>query len=143
MLRIFKFIDFDNGGSYGRYRGITPRNAAIKCANKQFSTLTQNQASNGIKIYIKECTRGSQRRVYGYFAQRIKLNQPQYVYIAGKTIIYKYVTKVKPIELPSFLTPLKKTNTNTIRKNSTAIVPQQENLSVPIIKPINQVYIEV
>jgi len=104
--RYFKLINSE-GETYGRYTGDTPKQAA----SKGFTKMVQKMKSTGetipkkMKIYLRESTRGSLRKIYGYEAARLKLPQPQKLEIKDKetgkkkVITYKYRNKIKKIQV--------------------------------------------
>jgi len=99
--RHFQYID-PEGSPSGRYSGIKPKQAA----NKVYSALwrerkTKGKATTGkIKFAIRECTRGSKRKIYYYTGIRQKLDEPTEVQIQSggggvpKTVQYNYSNKV-------------------------------------------------
>ena len=109
MTRYFKIVD-DDGTSYGRFQGKTPKQAA----NKAFTAITRkakNKAHQEGEIFndeydcsftVRECTRGKRgKKMYHYIGKREKLNNPIMVHICDncgiiqKTIMYKYMNNVK------------------------------------------------
>jgi len=107
--RYFKMIDIKTGKSYGRYTGETPKQAASKSFTKLLQKLKDNGKSMGgksVTIYLRESTRGSNRKVYGYKASRVKLDKPQQLTIVDKdskeekTITYNYRNKIHKVEVP-------------------------------------------
>jgi len=79
-------IDAKTLKSYGRYTGETPKQAA----SKGFTKLLQKFKENGktipsaMTIYMRESTRGGNRKVYGYSATRKALREPQKLVITDK-----------------------------------------------------------
>lgn len=115
--RYFKLIDAKTLKSFGRYTGETPKQAA----SKGFTKLLQKLKENGktvpkeTTIYLRESTRGSNRKVYGYSASRQKLPEPQELVIKDKetgeekTITYHYRNKIKKVAVPEQFGGVKKT----------------------------------
>lgn len=106
--RYFKLIDAKTGRSFGRYTGDTPKQAASKGYTKMLQKL-RTEGKNPPKqstIYLRESTRGSLRKVYGYEASRQKLPEPQELVIEDKvsgekkTIVYHYRNKIKKVVVP-------------------------------------------
>lgn len=101
--RYFKLIDPSTKKSYGRYTGATPKQAA----SKGFTKIVQSYKEKGTKvpaklsIYLRESTRGSLKKVYGYSAARQKLDNPQTLNITDaktgqvKEIVYEYRNSIK------------------------------------------------
>jgi hypothetical protein len=76
----------------GRYMSEIPSNAA----KKAFSQMSQKMKGRvTIEVHLRETTQGSAHKTYKYKVTR--KYQPTEVQIAGQTIVYKYVTKVKAI----------------------------------------------
>lgn len=105
--RYFKLIDPKTGKGCGRYTGDTPKQAASKGYTKKIQKLKLQgkKAPAESKIYLRESTRGSARKVYGYSASRIKLDEPQTLKIPDnngdtKEIVYNYRNKIKKIPVP-------------------------------------------
>ncbi|BCS83004.1 hypothetical protein QLL95_gp1119 [Cotonvirus japonicus] len=107
--RYFKLIDPKTNKSFGRYTGGTPKQAA----SKGFTKIVHNiQTEKGKvpkdflkEIYLRESTRGSPRKIYGYKAQRQELAKPQSIDIKGsdgkvKRITYRYRNKIHKINKP-------------------------------------------
>lgn len=105
--RYFRLIDPKTGHSFGRYTGDTPKQAA----SKGYTKILQKLKTKGKTIpktsiiYLRESTRGSARKVYGYEASRQKLDKPQVLEIEDedggtKTIVYHYRNKIKKVPVP-------------------------------------------
>lgn len=107
--RFFKLYNADTGESFGRYVGKTPKQAACK----GYSQLLRKMRKDGKKvnantqttIYLRESTRGSSKKLYGYSASRVKLDQPQRHEIVkqdgGKKVVeYKHRNTVKKVVIP-------------------------------------------
>ncbi len=104
--RYFKIVNED-GSSHGRYTGDTPKQAA----SKGYTKMIHKMKKSGEKlpkrsiIYLRESTRGSPKKIYGYEATRQKLDKPQELKIANsgtgesKTIKYKYRNKIKKVQV--------------------------------------------
>ena len=104
--RYFKIVNED-GSSHGRYTGDTPKQAA----SKGYTKMIHKMKKSGEKlpkrsiIYLRESTRGSPKKIYGYEASRQKLDKPQELKIANsgtgesKTIKYKYRNKIKKVQV--------------------------------------------
>jgi hypothetical protein len=102
--RFFKMIDAKTMQTTGRYTGVTPKQAAGKGYTKYIQKLKQNKQPipASTTIYMKESTRGSFRKVYGYTASRQKLQQPQALTIKGpdgeeKQIVYHFRNRIKKV----------------------------------------------
>lgn len=108
--RYFKLID-EAGRTIGRYTGDTPKQAG----SKAFTKLVQRSKASGKKmtgntnIYLRESTRQSNRKTYGYVASRRKLDEPQQLEILDgetgetKQITYYYRNDVKKIAVPEHM----------------------------------------
>jgi len=114
--RYFKLVDARTNKSYGRYTGETPKQAASKGYTKllQKLKLKGKTAPKDTVIYLRESTRGSNRKVYGYSASRQKLPEPQELVIKDKetgeekTITYHYRNKIKKVAVPEQIGGAKK-----------------------------------
>ena len=106
--RYFKLIDGNSHAASGRYTGETPKQAASKSFTKILKRFkdTKKPAPKQMTIYLCESTRGSNRKVYGYSASRVKLETPQELEIKDKvtgevkTITYNYRNKIKKVAVP-------------------------------------------
>lgn len=106
--RYFKVIDEKSGKTFGRYTGETPKQAASKSFTKLLQKMKESGkgAPKNVKIFLRESTRGSNRKVYGYTASRVKLSEPQELKIVDKetgdekTITYNYRNKIHKIPVP-------------------------------------------
>lgn len=106
--RYFKLFDAKSGKTLGRYTGDTPKQAASKGYTKLLQKLKESgkAAPKETTIYMRESTRGSARKVYGYTANRKKLAEPQQVTIKDKvsgeekTVTYNYRNNIKKIAVP-------------------------------------------
>ena len=81
--RIFKLIDL-NGSKIGHYTGNSP----FQAANKAFSALANSgkvMLYENAEIEIREVTRGSKKKSYGYSCQRIELKQPVVIQVGHNT----------------------------------------------------------
>ena len=136
--RYFKLIDAKTGRSYGRYTGDTPKQAASKGFTKMLQKL-KTEGKHPPKqstIYLRESTRGSARKVYGYEASRQKLPEPQQLVIKDKetgdekTIVYHFRNKIKKVAVPEQIggaktarsgkkTPAKRSNAASAKKGTT------------------------
>ena len=128
--RYFKLIDAKTGRSYGRYTGDTPKQAASKGFTKMLQKL-KTEGKHPPKqstIYLRESTRGSARKVYGYEASRQKLPEPQQLVIKDKetgdekTIVYHFRNKIKKVAVPEQIGGAK-----TARSNKKAPVKKGTN----------------
>ena len=106
--RFFRAVDDTNDGADGRYTGETPKQAA----SKRFTKFLQKIKSNGnpipkkpINIFIRESTRNSPGKIYGYSALKVALKEPQILKFTDqngdvKKIEYKFRNKLKKIPVP-------------------------------------------
>jgi hypothetical protein len=114
--RYFKVIDEKSGKTFGRYTGETPKQAASKSFTKLLQKMKESGkgAPKNVKIFLRESTRGSNRKVYGYTASRVKLSEPQELKIVDKetgdekTITYNYRNKIHKIAVPDQIGGAKK-----------------------------------
>ena len=116
--RFFKIIDAKTGASCGRYTGETPKQAA----SKGFTKLHQKMKEEGKAppkqtiIYLRESTRNSARKIYGYEAFRQKLKEPQKLTITDKNtgeekeIVYRFRNKIKKVAVPDQIGGIKRIN---------------------------------
>jgi hypothetical protein len=103
--RYFKLINPTTNKTYGRYTGDTPKQAASKAFTKLLRQAKQQGEliETTMPIHLKESTRGSSRKVYGYEAGRVALPEPQEIVITDKvtgqekTITYNYRNMIKKI----------------------------------------------
>ena len=106
--RYFKLIDPNTHEPFGRYTGDTPKQAASKGYTKLLQKYRdENKPLPKVTtIYLRESTRGSLKKVYGYSATRQKLQEPQELKIQDKetgkmkTITYHYRNKIKKVPVP-------------------------------------------
>lgn len=106
--RYFKLIDAKTMKSFGRYIGDNPKQAASKGFTKLVKKLKEagKKVEGKMTIYVRESTRGSNRKVYGYTASRKKLSTPQELNITDKvtgdekTITYNYRNDIKKCAVP-------------------------------------------
>jgi hypothetical protein len=109
--RFFKLIDPKTHKPFGRYTGDTPKQAASKGYTKLLQKYKEQKktAPKEMTIYLRESTRGSNRKVYGYSAIRQKLPEPQELSIKDKetgkikVITYNYRNKIKKVAVPEQL----------------------------------------
>lgn len=107
-VRYFKLINAKTGEAYGRYTGVTPKQAA----SKGFTKMLQKMKSENKKlpkqcvIYLRESTRNSAKKYYGYEASRQKLKESQQFVIIDKetnkekVITYNYRNRIKKVPVP-------------------------------------------
>lgn len=106
--RYFKLVDAKTGKSHGRYVGDTPKQAASKGYTKMLRKLkAANKKPPAVSmIYLRESTRGSARKIYGYEASRLELDEPQERTVTDKdtgeekTIINKFRNRIKKAAVP-------------------------------------------
>lgn len=82
------------GVNGGRYISSTPSGAAKK-AFSQYYRNHKNTGKLSLQIQIRETTSESSHKIFKYNVS--KINQERQVVRNGKTITYKYITKVKAI----------------------------------------------
>lgn len=91
--RSFK-VRIGDGEAYGRYTGVSPKQAA----NKAFSGIIADRKQSGgsltgkVTFTVIESTRGSKKKEYTYVGQRKKLETPV-EYTIGKGPDAKTITK--------------------------------------------------
>ena len=108
--RYFKMIDPSSGSTIGRYTGDTPKQAASKGYTKMIhrdkKAGKRTPSGTRTKIYLRESTRNSNQKTYGYEAIRKKLKDPEEVEIKDdetdevKKIVYRYRNEIKKIAVP-------------------------------------------
>uniref|UniRef100_A0A6C0CAW7 Chromosomal protein MC1 domain-containing protein n=1 Tax=viral metagenome TaxID=1070528 RepID=A0A6C0CAW7_9ZZZZ len=125
-VRYFKRIDAKNLTSHGRYTGVTPKQAA----SKGFTKMVQEYKKKGravppsLTIFLRESTRGSTGKVYGYTAERLKLDSPQELEIVDKVsgdtkkITYEYRNKIRKGDIPAQIGGMKKKKAGTKEKKA-------------------------
>jgi hypothetical protein len=114
--RFFKAVNEKSGAGRGRYTGDTPKQAASKSYTKYIQRLKAKGKTvpKSTTIYLRESTRGSNRKVYGYVASRVKLAEPQELTIKDnttgekKTITYNYRNQIHKVAVPEQLGGAKK-----------------------------------
>jgi len=76
--RYFKAVDAKTGKNIGRYVGSNPKQAASKAFTKFVkSTAKKGKPSTKTVLYLRESSRGSSKKIYGYTATRKALAEPQ------------------------------------------------------------------
>lgn len=103
--RTFKLINAEDGSTHGRYTGDTPKQAASKAYTKMVQKLNKEKQKipKLCVIYLRESTRKSPKKIYGYESSRLKLDKPQKLEIVdnktGKTkeIIYRFRNKIRKV----------------------------------------------
>ncbi|AGF85475.1 hypothetical protein QJ854_gp307 [Moumouvirus goulette] len=116
--RYFKLVDPKTNESYGRYTGGTPKQAASKAYTKTIQKLKSEKKPipKQSTIILRESTRGSPRKYYGYEASRLKLDKPQELTIntdgQEKIIVYHFRNKIKKIPVPEQLGGSKSSRSN-------------------------------
>jgi len=84
-----------NDEEFGRYAG-----KPTQAAKKAFGSIVKRfNYTDPIVFSIRECTRGSKRKIYTYEGERVKLDKPVTIQIGGiytekKEIQYNYKNKV-------------------------------------------------
>lgn len=109
--RFFKLVDPETGETSGRYTGKTPKQAASKGYTKRLKKYKEEGKKHPHKsiIYMRESTRGSSKKYYGYSASRIQLPEPQQLKIKDKLtgkkkiITYHYRNKIKKVMVPDMI----------------------------------------
>jgi hypothetical protein len=104
--RYFKLVKSKIGDQEGRFTGRTPKQAASKAFTKLLMKAKENSTmpDQSTKIFIKESTRGSKQKIYGFEAKRVELDQPQELTIMDKstgqfkTISYKYRNEINRLK---------------------------------------------
>ena len=93
--RFFKLMNED-GSTTGRYAGKRPRQAASKAFTNMMKEKhkTGNTTEGEFEMKLVECTRGSACKVYSYVGERVKLDKPETMNIAGQEITYNYRNKI-------------------------------------------------
>ena len=106
--RYFHCVYKSNDGTVvraGRYCGKKPKQAARKALSR---VVEKNEVENGksLLFLIKECTRGSKKKMYAYSGSRVPLETPVTVPLKklnkdGKPVVltYKHANNVKKVAL--------------------------------------------
>jgi hypothetical protein len=105
--RYFKMID-NEGKTIGRYTGETPKQAGSKAYTKlvQRTKKAGGKVPKKVNLFLRESTRRSNRKTYGYVASRRELDVPQELEIKDnvtgetKKITYYYRNEIKKIPVP-------------------------------------------
>lgn len=105
--RFFKLVDQNTGNSSGRYTGTNPEEAAKKAYTHMLMSYKEKciPMSEICTISIKESTRGSEKNIYTFQVERVKLETPEQISVLRKngnyeTITYEYRNRAKEIETP-------------------------------------------
>lgn len=85
----------DVGFTGGRYKSASPAGAAKKAASRIFRTTNKKT----LTLVIRKTTQGSDKTLYKYKAEHIKLKKPIILTIKGKEIKYEYKTVVTALEI--------------------------------------------
>ena len=109
--RFFKLVDPETGETSGRYTGKTPKQAASKGYTKRLKKYKEEGKKHPHKsiIYMRESTRGSSKKYYGYSASRIQLAEPQELTIKDKltgkkkVITYHYRNNIRKVMVPAMI----------------------------------------
>jgi hypothetical protein len=124
--RFFKRINEDTMEGIGRYTGDTPKQAASKSYTKYLQKLRaeKKKIPASTTIYLRESTRGSNRKIYGYAASRVKLKKPQELIIRDtatgkkKKIVYNFRNQIHKAPVPEQIGGGKKKKSSKNKKSS-------------------------
>jgi hypothetical protein len=97
MSRTFTIANSCVDSSGGRYKSATPASAAKKAASKLFKkakAIAKYKNIRRITFSIRETTVGSDKNVYDYKANRVKLDKPVVRVIAGKEIVNHFKIEI-------------------------------------------------
>lgn len=97
MSRTFTIASSCVDSSGGRYKSATPASAAKKAASKLFKkakAIAKYKNIRRITFSIRETTVGSDKNVYDYKANRVKLDKPVVRVIAGKEIVNHFKIEI-------------------------------------------------
>ena len=102
-MRSFRLFDPKTGEVIGgRYRGRNPRQAASKAYTKLLKS-DELDGSEETTLHIKESTRGGNRRIFAYSANREELKNPQKVELVGpngpRVICYRFKNRISKIAI--------------------------------------------
>jgi hypothetical protein len=133
--RFFKAVNEKSGQGRGRYTGDTPKQAASKSYTKYIQRLKAKGKGvpKSTTIYLRESTRGSNRKVYGYVASRVKLAEPQELTIKDnttgekKTITYNYRNQIHKVAVPEQLGGAKKKKPSKSKSKSGKAKPAKKS----------------
>ena len=101
--RYFKVIhpSINEGQATGRFTGKTARRAASKAFTSIVRNIKGDDSTNPITFDIKECSRGSSKKVYKYEGKRVRLNEPMEIKVevdgAQKTLTYHFNNTIKKV----------------------------------------------
>ena len=138
--RYFHCVYKSNDGSVvraGRYCGKKPKQAARKALSR---VVEKNEVENGknLVFLIKECTRGSKKKMYAYSGSRVLLETPVTVPLKklnkdGKPVVltYKHANNVKKVALAE-CGDLVNVNFDDEENVATPVVAVQE--AAPVVK---------
>ena len=98
--RYFKVMDSDNNFC-GRYTGRTPKQAASKAFSSLIKMKKMNQGTymeggelQNQCIILRECTKGSKKKIYKYNVSRTQLDNPVFIKIGQNMIKYQYRNRI-------------------------------------------------
>ena len=126
----------------GRYRGKKPKQAARKALSR---VVDKNEVAIGdnLVFLIKECTRGSKKKMYAYTGSRVLLKEPVTVPIKklnkdGKPVVlvYKHENNVKKVPLSDCgdLLNVNFEEEETVQQAGASVAPTTAEPSVKVTK---------
>lgn len=98
MSRTFTVVSSCVDSSGGRYKSATPASAAKKAATRLFKKAKASQKFKTIRritFALRETTAGSDKTVYDYKANRVKLAKPVVRVIAGKEVVNNFKIEIE------------------------------------------------
>lgn len=108
--RYFKLVDGKSGENIGRYVGSNPKQAASKAYTKfiKKSGKAGKKGGHQTTLYLRESSRGSNKKVYAYTAVRKALDEPQTREVTDdkgvtKTITNNFRNEIKKAAVPEEL----------------------------------------
>ena len=84
-------IDFTGG----RYKSKSPSSAAKKAASRMFKMTNKKH----VVFTLRQTTQGTNKKLYKYRAEKIKLDKPVILTIKGVEIIYNHKIDIKPLSI--------------------------------------------
>jgi len=94
-MNTYTVHESDLGFTGGRYKSKTPSGAAKKAATRMFRTTNKKS----VVFTIRQTTQGTDKKLYKYRANQVKLDKPFILTIKGVQIEYKYKVDITPLDI--------------------------------------------
>lgn len=95
MTNTYTVHESDIGFTGGRYKSKSPSSAAKKAASRMFKMTNKKH----IVFTIRQTTQGTNKKMYKYRAENVKLDKPVILNIKGVEIIYNHKIDIKPLSI--------------------------------------------